>query len=525
MQEGNLKMQGYALGIICLVSVVIRILFMQDWLNYDECQHFLVAKSPYWSDFIREFKLRAHPPLSYMFMKPFLLISSSAYTVKMLSFVSGITSIIIINFILQKAGITFWPAQIATLFLSMMPLFVAQSVEVRQYSLCLLFVWLSFYFYFRLYKYFTQKLSVHVVIALVQLLIVITEYSAIFHLLAFFIVVYVPLAIYFIRQKEWNKLFLFCVPQALVFLLALILFKWQFSSNIPIYGHTAPYLFQGNLTNINEVFSFFIERFPNFSRSILPNPWGMSLFALLIFPFFPLWKKSMLVKWCRVFSSYAILSVILVFIGSLFKWFPFGGVFRHTVTILPGILLSWILIIYMIISDQLSNKKFTAFIVTVICVALIPAYLKALVLPLKSQQTYMEIFKSSGFGEYEKSSGSIVANWRGRSILSWWLLPDKNPRQIYDPQYNMTVFNYGGTRVIQFFDPDDPDQILKTATLIAKQEGKCWIFLSFLQESNDFKSIHEYLKKSIQKNPNISLEINRYSKFNHTILIKINTII
>jgi hypothetical protein len=348
-----------------------------------------------------------------------------------------------------------------------------------------------------------------------------TEYSAIFHLLAFFIIMYVPLAISLIKQKEWTKLFVFCVPQILVFSSALILFKWQFSSNIPIYAHTAPYLFPGNPTTLHEVCSFFIERFPQFTRSILPNPWGMGLFAWLIFPFFPVWKNSTLAKQCRVFSFYAIISVSLVFICALLKWFPFGGVFRHTITMLPGILLAWVLIIYMIISDRLSNKKLSVSIVTILCIVLIPAYVKGLVLPLKSQVTYRELLKSSGFREYEKSSDSIIANWRGRSILSWWLLPNKRPRLIYDPQYKIPVFNYDGTRVIQL---EDPDQILKIATVIAKQEGQCWIILSFLEESNEFKSIHEYLKKGVQNNPNISLEFSRETEFYHTILMKVDTV-
>lgn len=521
----KIRLQWLSLAIISIIAIIIRVWLMPDWLNYDECQHFLVAKSPYWNDFIREFKLRAHPPFSYILMKPFVYFSTSAYAVKMLSLLSGITSIIIISFTLQRAGMAFWPSQIFTLFISMTPVFIEQSIEVRQYSICLVFVWLGLYFYFRFRKHLTYNFSVHIVIACVQFLVIMTEYSAIFHLLTLSIIIYAPLFIYFIRKKEWVKPFLFAIPQAVVFFLALILFRWHFFNIIPVYDHTSPYLFYGSLKSTHEVFDFFIENFPNFAQTILPNPWGMTLLTLLIFPFIPIWKNTEHAKQCRILSSYGIISVVLLFISALLTWFPFGGLPRHTVAVLPGITLACVLIIYMLLTDRIINKKYLVSIVAIICILLTPSYKKAymnevLDLPLKQRKIHKELFERSGFSEYNKLSDIIIANWQGRSVLTWWLFPNEYPQLIYHPQNKIPIYHYGKTKVIEV---DEPDSILKITEMVAKSEGQCWIFLSFPKNAEEFNRVYDHLIKYFENTSNISLSLKRKTDL-ETIFIKVEKI-
>jgi hypothetical protein len=278
-------------------------------------------------------------------------------------------------------------------------------------------------------------------------------------------------------------------------------------------------MFKESLMSLQNIYGFFLERFPDFTEGILPKPWGISLFLLLFLPFLPLWNNKILAKRCRVFSCYVMISIGLVFIGALFQKFPFGGTPRHTVSILPGILVAWVLIIYLVISEISSNKIIRVAVGVVICITLVPAYVKALALPNKSWQSYQEIHKSTGFDKYKTSPGSIVANWRGRSILSWWLLSDEIPRLAYDPNYQIQVHNYGRTRVVQ---QDGLHGIFKVTNQILEQERQCWIVLSFLGNADESNRICDSLKNAFQKDPHIHLDISQNTSFNNTILIKVN---
>ena len=42
---------GIALALIFALALTVRMVFMRDWLNFDETQHYLIAESPFWSDF------------------------------------------------------------------------------------------------------------------------------------------------------------------------------------------------------------------------------------------------------------------------------------------------------------------------------------------------------------------------------------------------------------------------------------------------------------------------------------------
>src|SRR5262249_56716787 len=78
------------LALIVLGAVLARLPLLTETLNYDESQHFLVAKSPWFADFWREFRDRAHPPLGYLAMKVPLMWSSSASMARLLSLACGL---------------------------------------------------------------------------------------------------------------------------------------------------------------------------------------------------------------------------------------------------------------------------------------------------------------------------------------------------------------------------------------------------------------------------------------------------
>ena len=64
--------------LVLAVAAWARVQGLSDWLSYDECQIYLVAKSPLWRGFGEEFAVRDHPPLAYLLIKPFVWLGSSA---------------------------------------------------------------------------------------------------------------------------------------------------------------------------------------------------------------------------------------------------------------------------------------------------------------------------------------------------------------------------------------------------------------------------------------------------------------
>lgn len=499
------------LGLIIFIAALVRFYFMKNWLGYDECQHFLIANSPYFKNFIREYKMRAHPPLTYMLMKPILQFGSHAFLVKMASYLSGLISVILSYFVLLKAVKSIWAAQLGAFCLSFIPQFVYQSVEVRQYSLCLIFIWLSLFMYFQMYEKQFEGYKDHYLLALTFFLAIITEYTAVFHIVALFIVVYLPFSLSLIKRRKWKQLSIVLLPHLITFLVGFTLFRWQFKPSGTSFAlYNSEYLYGGSLTDLGKIFVFFFHHFPEFMGDIIPNPWGICLIFLLIMAFIPnILNDHLLAYKGKAFACVGFLSISFIFIASLLKQFPFGGTSRHAVVVFPGILLACFIVIVAISRKFSSGKKAQFFFVTLTIVVFGLGLIKGLNYFKRDKRTLQDLKQMVHFEEYFQEPCSIVANWRGRSLLSWWYLSKRKPQMI-DRGKNRTVFiDYEGIKVVQTKMPID---VLKRAIYCAQKEEQSWIFFSNFSAKSVERYYHSLLE-IIKKVPNISVSFHGMSDF------------
>src|SRR5215475_11004963 len=316
-----------------LVAALLRVWLMTDYLDYDESQIYLIASSPLWADFQREFRPRTHPPLSYLAMKPFMALSHEAWAVKAMSLLAGVAAIPVIQLALRRR-LSPGTALLGALVLSTAPGFVWQSIEARQYSLGLLLVWLSLLVYLRLDPDAAPRLKDHARLAFVLLLILLTEYLAAPHVVALAASAAVPAAWCLVRHRRWGRAAAVVGLYAGVLGLTAALFIWQFQGRIPTqHGHTIPFMYGGSLLDLRAVFDFLATRGLAFADSVLPTPGGIVLLVLLLAPWAGLLRNDPGLRLVRRLSLCAILAIGLSCTAALLGELPLGGRPRHTVSI------------------------------------------------------------------------------------------------------------------------------------------------------------------------------------------------
>jgi hypothetical protein len=455
-------------------------------------------------------------------MKPFIQTSSSPYLARMVSFLSGMATVVLSYLVLRKTIGSVWVAQVGAFFFSIIPEFVILSIVVRHYSLCLFFIWLSLLSYFRMCDHKFESFSDHFLLALTLFLAVMTEYSAIFHMVPLIIIIFIPFSTSQIKQRQWMRILIFSLPYLFVFCLASGLFFWQFNGQIPVLEYMSMFMYQGSLTDFGAMVTFFVHRFPRLMGGILPNPWGLCLVLLLLLPLTPLLRNNSVAKASRSFAFYSLLCISFIFIASLFRFFPFGGATRHTVVIMPGIVLTCFFVVVGIIRKWTSKKNSkiiaTCLILLIFLYGFIVGAGKSFIREKWIRPTYKDLCNVASLSKYTNEPGPMVVNWRGRSLISWWFLPKKEPRLIKSWQNRSMVFDWEGTMLfdyegIKVVQSNLPTVILRTAISHAQQSGQCWILLTYPPASSEISNTYSFLYTELKKDPHVSIRICKKIEF------------
>ena len=445
---------------------------MTDYLGYDESQIYLIASSPLWADFQREFRPRTHPPLSYLAMKPFIALSHEAWAVKALSLLAGVAAIPVIQLALRRR-LSPGMALLGALVISTAPGFVWQSIEARQYSLGLLLVWLSLLAYLRLDPDASPRLKDHARLALVLLLVLLTEYLATPHVVALAGLAWAPAARRLIREHRWRRVAAITGLYAGTLGLTAAIFIWQFQGHIPSqHGHTTPFMYGGSLLDLRAMLGFLATRGLAFADSVLPSPAGVLLLVLLLAPWAGLLRGDPCQVLVRRLSLCAALAIGLSCVAALLGQLPLGGRPRHTVLIVPLVLLTDTFILAGLVG-RLSRP---AWRVTVSAIA-VCGFLLASAAGLRaggSGGRYADLAAVAGLAEFSRRPAAIVADWRGRSLATWWLLRGREPRLVSESVEGCLNFDYQGTQVAECGD----DEMATRARDLVRAEGRAWIVLT-----------------------------------------------
>src|SRR5262249_7551772 len=151
------------------------------------------------------------------------------------------------------------------------------------------------------------------------------EYSSAFHVVAMLVITIAPL----LRQRRWRDALEGAAPQLFALILGALFYRWHLGGRFPLFKHTEPFVYSGA-----GVAGFFAAHMPTFFGGILPLPWGWLIPFLLLMGFHP---RS------RSLAAYAFIAIGFVFAAAVARIFPFGGIPRHTVVLVPGILMACVL--------------------------------------------------------------------------------------------------------------------------------------------------------------------------------------
>lgn len=502
-----------ALVACVLAAAWVRLLLMNDWLGYDESVNYMIGMSPSWDEFLYVYKSRAHPPLSYLLSMPFLALGQTAALARGAALLCGLVNVALVFAVLQEglrrdeegAEASLPAVAMGTLLLAAVPIFALLSVRVRGYSLCMVFVWASFWLYFRMRASNYGRTRDHVALAALFLLAAFTEFAVALHLLALSALLYTPLVLGLARRGEWRRVVLTVTPVAAAGLVSLANYAWQMGGADLDYGHTQTAVYAGGLLDLPAIAVFLFERLPVQMGSVLPNPWGLATLALLPLAFTRLVGHSALAVRARALAGYALIALACAFVASLLGKFPFGGVPRHGVVIFPGILLAALLTLAALLRQQLPSGAARVWGAALLGAAAAPALAVGLTAALPGDHDRETLRGALDVAAFEAEPGPVVTNFGGRAYLSWWFLNGREPRRMYQDVTNLPVFDYEGISVVRALS--DP-QTLRTALFYTQHFETTWIFLAF-RTPQEAVATQAFLERSLAGVPGVATSFSR----------------
>ena len=505
-----------ALAMIGAVALGVRLFFMRDWLNYDETQHFLIAESPFWSDFLREARLRAHPPLAYLVMKPFVLLSSGVYWVRAVPMLAGLASIGIAFALLRRAFGSFWTAALGAFAIGLLPLFVQQSIVVRQYSLSLVFVWLALYLAVGIARDEAAgvlRLRDHALLAAAQLGALMTEYTAVLTVIPLSLVIYWPLGLRLLgearqgQEGRGRQLITLAGFQAAAALPVLLLFRWHFQASVPHFPHTEGDTFLAGLDQgLGPMLSYFAARIPRYVDGLLPHPWGIALLGLAWLPLTPLFGGHRYARLARAAALVSLLGVGVLAALAAAGALPLGGMPRHSVSLVPGFAFAAIASCAIALDKWTSPGIMRAALAVGILAIALPGFAKGWDRLSSHRNSFYQLSARARVPEYHQAPAPIVCNNRARSLLSWYFFSDQAPRRVSQARF-LDHFDYGGVTVVQ--TPIDK-LMLDSVIQLAHDHGEVWVLYSAL-DLEALKKTYAFLKVGVRDSRDVRM---RYSDLN-----------
>jgi hypothetical protein len=503
---------GTGLALCVAAAAAVRLALLDDWLNYDESVNYMIGKSGSWADFVFQFSSRAHPPLSYLLTMPFLALGSSALLARMAALVCGLAGVGLGWVVLREAlrdGSQDRPdpglVLLGTLFLGLTPIFVVLSIEVRGYALCLVFIWVSLWLALRL-RAGRGDWRDHLALAAASGLALFTEFAAAFHVAALSLWVHAPPLWRGLRRGDWGRAARSALPQVAVFALAGLDYAWQRGGRRAEFGHTRHALYDGSLGDPAAVMGFLWERLPAQMDGILPNPWGLAALALLLVAWTPLTARSPLARRARELSAQALLALGLVFAASLLRLFPLGGLARHGVAIAPGVLLAAFVAATACVQHAVRPGVRRRLAAAAVGLALAPGLALGLLAARPDGTTREQRGAVIGVPDFQERPGPVLTNAEGRALLSWWFLPGRSPRRLYQDVTRMLVFDYDGISVVE---PIDTEAFVRTAVFYAERAGVCWVFLAFPRGGEEARRTYAELVRALHAHPGAELALHR----------------
>ena len=488
-----------------LTAALLRGWLMTDYLDYDESQIYGIAASPLWADFAREFRSRTHPPLAYLAMKPFLALSHEAWAVKAMSLLTGVAAIPIIQLALAER-LSPASALLGAVVISTTPDFVWQSIEARHYSLCLLLVWLSLLVYLRLERNASPRLKDHARLAFVLLLVLLTEYLAAPHVVAVAGLAAVPAVRRHLLARRWGRAVAVVAIYVGTLGLPAALFVWQFQGGVPSrHPHTIPFMYAGSLLDVRAMLGFLVDRGLAFADTLIPSPGGILLLVLLPVPWAGLLRGDPGERLARRLSLGAVLALGFTAAGALLGHLPLGGRARHTIAIVPLVLLADTFILAGLVA-RLPRPAWRVAASAVVAGGFLIGSAAGLRAGVNAGGGYAALASVGALGDYSQRPAAIIADQRGRRLASWWLLRGREPRLVSVSPEGCLNFSYRDTSqetsVIECYNGD---ALVTRARELVRTEGRAWIVMTDQSDAMGLAEAMRHVVAALAASPDIEV--------------------
>ncbi len=459
---------------LVVIAGALRVRLLTDWLGYDECQHFLVARSGLGTGFLHEFSARAHPPLYYLTLQPFTALGSGAWLVRLPSLLAGLAAVAMGYRLLRRLVGPGPAAWLGALLLGTAPIFVQLSVEARGYALCQAFVMASWLAADRLRGSGATRARDHAPLAAWLGLALATEFAAIFHVAALLVALCAAPLGTLLARRRFADASRMIAPHVVVILGTGLLFAWQHQGAVPQYAHAASGLYHGRLGDPIDIARFVAARLPQQLDAILPEPAGTLLLMLLVLGASPLAGDRPAARDARWFARAGLLSLGLVLVAGVLGVFPFGGTPRHASPVYPGILIAGILVMLAPLRDGVARRRSLRWAAATLAIVIAVPGGVALARLGRDPRTRDTLAAQVYADRYRAAPAPIVTNGQGRSLVSWWWLPDAYPTRRSAGGTRFAVYDYDGIPVVETASLSDA---VRTAVFYAGAADASWLFL------------------------------------------------
>lgn len=398
-----------AIALLCLIPRLL--LATHQFVEYDGYWHVWIAQQDRWSNFIREYRANAHPPLYFLLLRLSFLLGRTPLAYRSVSLISGTASIYVLGKTALKAMRSpIWAALAALAYGLALPSILISN-EVRTYMLSAFLVQVSFY-------YFLDRDSTRsrVLFAVTAVLACLTEYYALIFVgaaLLFALALAVPVV---------RRLLVEIATFAAILALPVWEYLSHFGARSVAYDHLPTYYFQPG--SGESAVEFLLRNLRNEINWLSPwqIPEGAAFYAaagIIVIGAIVIVFLVRRVSLPRNLSALAILLLPLIMMcaimaGALIRAYPFGGFLRQQFILFP-----FLVVCPFLLMDRLLTgvpRAATLAIAAVVAMAV----------------TYVGV---ENYRAWPKDSGMLLSDQIARYNR---LFPA--PQAIYLDQYNLTTF-------------------------------------------------------------------------------------
>jgi hypothetical protein len=216
------------------------------------------------------------------------------------------------------------------------------------------------------------------------------------------------------------------------------------------------------------------------------------------------------------FALYSFIALALGVSTALAGMFPFGAAPRHTVVLLPGMLVACVFGAARLVALIGKTPRARALASALFVIALSPGFMIGLARLRQARANYDLALFGPIQAQQQQQPGPWVGNWRGRTLLSWWFLAGRPSRRT-DHHEQSQVFDYAGIKVVE---TAEPEAIAKTASSLVQQHGRCSILFAFF--APDTASVTPRLERMVaglRNDPSLVVEVVQWGTLDIPVLL------